>query len=107
MDDKIITSQDIINKMTTKYYKTLKFMYDNQVQTREGYFFVPMTQVEIAENVAVSKITMNAIIKNLRESKLLYSSLGKRGRYYLTKKAKILIEGIDSIINEMNKIDEK
>ena len=98
---------DIINRMTTKYYKALKIMYDHKVKKNDGSFFVPMTQVEIADETDVSKITMNAIIKGLKADHLLYSPAGHRGRYYLTDKAIILIEGVEAILRKMDKEEKR
>lgn len=99
-------NDDIINKITNKYYRSLKVMYDHKVKMSDGSIFVPMTQVEVADIIGVSKITMNAIIKSLKGDNLLYPAAGHRARYYLTDKAMVLVEGIQAISFKINDMDK-
>ena len=45
------------------YYKILRVLYENQVKIGNDVNFTPLTQLEVAEKVGVSKITMNAMFK--------------------------------------------
>lgn len=90
----------IIKKITTNYFKTLQILFDNQVINPDGISFVPMTQIEIAKEINVSKITMYNIFKELKEDGLIESYPSKRGMYIVTEYGK-------HIINTVNNIKEK
>ena len=90
-------SMSTIEKLMTNNYKVLKLIYDNQVKMTNGSVFTPMTQVEIANQIGVSTITMNAIFKEMLEDDLLYKYGNKRGRYCLSEKAIYIITKIDEI----------
>lgn len=95
-------NEDVISKMTTNLYKTLKLMYDNQVKMTNGSVFTPMTQVELAEQIGVSKITMNAMFRDMQKEGLVYPYGTRRGRYCLSDKAIIIIKQIESIQDKLN-----
>ncbi|HAU5019177.1 TPA: hypothetical protein JD074_04360 [Clostridioides difficile] len=98
-------SNYLMEKLTTNSYKILKIIYDNQIIMKDGSRFTPMTQAEMAENMGVSKITINTIIKELQDNKLIYTYKSYRGRYCLTKKAMIIIDGFEIINAKLKEID--
>lgn len=61
---------DLMDKMTTNIYKTLKAMYDCQIGLPNGEQYIPTSQVKLSEKVGVSKITINSYFK-------YFSSRGK------------------------------
>jgi len=87
---------NLIDKMTTDYYKVLKILYDNQVKLKESKF-VPLTQVEVSEKLGVSKTKVHFIFKDLQENILIYPYQSGRGRYCLSDKAKVIIEKIEEL----------
>ncbi len=62
-------SKDILDLLLTDYYKILRVLYENQVNISNNEKFVPLTQIEVAEIIGVSKITMNSMFKELQNSK--------------------------------------
>lgn len=90
-------NNNLVDKLTTNSYKVLKLLFDNQVKMTDGSVFTPMTQIEIAEQIGVSKITMNALFKDLQEEGLVCPHGSRRGRYCLTDKALLVIEYIETL----------
>lgn len=90
-------SEDLIEKVTNNNYIILKVLYDNQVMISDGTVFTPMTQIEIAKKIGLSKITINTLFKELQEIGLIYHYGANRGRYCLTNKAIIIIQGFEAI----------
>ena len=88
---------EIIEKLTTNRYKVLKIMYDNQIAMTSGPIFTPLTQIEIAKFMGVSKITMNAIFKEMQKDGLIYPYNNSKGRYCLSKEAVTIIEHIEAL----------
>lgn len=82
-------------KMTTKYYKILEALYDNQLQIgRERY--CPLGQDEIALIVSCNRMTVNAALKDLKSEGYVISAKNKH--YSLTDKGKDTVlkaKGID------------
>lgn len=81
------------------YYKILRVLYENQVKIGDDVNFTPLTQLEVAEKVGVSKITMNAMFKELHKYNIIYPYKGKRGMYCLSEDAQIILDEIDKINN--------
>lgn len=90
-------SEIIIEKLTNNNYKILKILYENQVTISDGTIFTPITQAEIANKLGLSKITINNLFKELQGVGLVNHCGTNRGRYSLTKKAIIIIKGLESI----------
>ncbi|HHD2603304.1 winged helix-turn-helix transcriptional regulator [Clostridium perfringens] len=95
-------SESLIEKVTNNNYKVLKILYENQVVKKDGTIFTPITQAEIANKLELSKITINIMFKELQESGLVYHCGTNRGRYCLTKKAIIIIKGLEYINKSLN-----
>jgi len=87
----------IIDKITTNYYKTLKVLADHEVKSIDGYTFSPITQIEIAKKLNISKITMNVIFKQLQDDGLVKPFEAKRGMYKLSDNAKFIIKNIEKM----------
>jgi hypothetical protein len=83
----------IIDKMTTNYYKTLSFMYDNKILINDEYM-IPLTQNEISIITKINKVTINKLFKEYIEDEMLYK---KNSRYYFTDKAMNIIKKIKNI----------
>lgn len=90
-------SKDILGLLLTDYYKILRVLYENQVKISNDEEFVPLTQIEVANLIGVSKITMNSMFKELHRYNLIYPYKGKRGRYCLTRNAQTILEEMDKI----------
>lgn len=90
-------SKDTLDLLLTDYYKILRVLYENQVNISNNEKFVPLTQIEVAEIIGVSKITMNSMFKELHRHKLIYPYKGKKGRYCLSENAEIIIKEIIKI----------
>lgn len=89
----------LMEKLTSNRYKILKILYENQVKKADGTTFAPITQVEIADQLNISKITVNSIFKELQADGLVGKIGSVRGRYELSEKALMIIEQMN-IINE-------
>ena len=83
------------NKLTTNYYKVLEILYDNIANINHQQVSI-ITQIEIAEQLGLSKITVNSLFKELREDGLIVSR-NMVGRYYLSEKAMKIVETIKTI----------
>ena len=83
------------NKLTTNYYKVLEILYDNIENINHQQVSI-ITQIEIAEQLGLSKITVNSLFKELREDGLIVSR-NMVGRYYLSEKAMKIVETIKTI----------
>lgn len=94
-------NKDILDLLLTDYYKILQVLHENQVRVNNDEKFVPITQVEVAEIIGVSKITMNSMFKELQSYNLIYPYKGKKGRYCLTDNAQAILEEIDKINNDL------
>ena len=92
-------SNTLMEKLTSNRYKILKILYENQVKKADGTIFAPITQVEIADQLKISKITVNSIFKELQADGLVGKIGSVRGRYELSEKALMIIEQMN-IINE-------
>lgn len=92
-------SKDILDLLLTDYYRILRILYENQVKINNNEKFVPLTQIEVAELIGVSKITMNSMFKELHRQEFIYPYKGKRGRYCLTEKAQTILKEISKINN--------
>lgn len=92
-------SNDIADLLLTDYYRILKVLYENQVKISNNKKFVPLTQLEVAEIIGVSKMTINSMFKELHRNNLIYSYKGKRGRYCLTETTEIILREIEKINN--------
>lgn len=76
-------------KLTTDYYRVLEILCQNET-TIAGKVFVPITQNEIAEQLHLHKMTINAIFRELKEDGLIIQEEGKKRTYYLTDNAKLI-----------------
>ena len=92
-------SKDILDLLLTDYYRILRVLDENQVKINNNEKFVPLTQIEVAELIGVSKITMNSMFKELHRQDLIYPYKGKRGRYCFTEKAQTILKEISKINN--------
>lgn len=90
-------SKDILDLLLTDYYKILRVLYENQVNISNNEKFVPLTQIEVAQIIGVSKITMNSMFKELQRNKLIYPYRGKKGIYCLSKNAEQIMKEIMKI----------
>lgn len=93
-----------LDMLTNTSYKTLKKMYQCQVLLPDGSSFVPTSQSDLAKILQVNVMTMNKIFKQFIDEGLVAPLEGKRGKYALTIKARIIIEGIDGIEEEIKEV---
>jgi DNA-binding IscR family transcriptional regulator len=82
-------------KLTTNYYKVLEILYDSLATINNEQVAI-ITQAEIAERLKLSKITINAIFKELRNDSLVkpHKFLG---RYYLSDKAIEIVKNMKKV----------
>lgn len=100
-------SKDVLDLLLTDYYRILRVLDENQVKINNNETFVPLTQIEVAELIGVSKITMNSMFKELHRQDLIYLYKGKRGRYCLTEKAQTILNYISKINNYYLSLNRK
>ncbi len=86
----------MLNKITTNYYKVLELLYDNIMDVNKEQVSI-ITQIEVAEQLNLSKITVNSIFKELKEDGMLVDR-STVGRYFLTDNAKKIVETIKTLI---------
>lgn len=86
----------VIESLTNNNYRVLKLLHDNQVEL-DGKRFIAMTQVEIAYKLDLSKVTINAIMKDLQTKDLVQPYENKRGVYQLTDTARSIISEMDNL----------
>jgi len=85
---------ELIEKVTTDYYKVLRIIFDTQMIV-DNNTFSPITQTEIAEKLNLSTMTINTIISKLKKDNLLHLYNNSRGRYCLSDEAINLIKNIE------------
>ena len=95
----------IISKMTSNTYKILKQMNNYQVYLPDGTCYVPLSQAELSKILGVSTITMNKLFKQMREDGLVNPLEGVRGKYQLTQRARIIIEKMEELENELSEAE--
>ena len=86
----------VIESITNNNYRVLKLLSDSQVEL-DGVRFTALTQVEMAEKLGLSKVTINFIMKELQDNDLVRPFENRRGRYILSDKAESIVETIKSI----------
>ena len=96
----------VIESLTNNNYRVLKLLSDNQVELN-GVKFTALTQVEIAEQLGLSKVTVNAIMKDLQEKDLVCPFENRRGRYRLTDKSTTIIEDMEKLQTKINAKENK
>lgn len=80
-------------------YLVLMVLYDNQ-QNINNHIFTAITQQEIGESLDFSLMKVNSIIKKLKGAGYITAYRNSRGRYQLTDKAYILVNGIKTLKGE-------
>lgn len=70
-------------------YKLLEIINDCQFET-DGISYCPLTQTEMAQKIGCSRMTINSILKRLKNGNYIVQNKNSR-RYSLTEKAKIII----------------
>lgn len=80
-------------------YRLLIVIYNHQ-QTINENTFSPITQQEMAEILGCSIMTVNPIIKKLKNQGYVNTYKNSRGRYQLTDKAKYLVREIKKLQGE-------
>lgn len=93
--------ENIIDKITSNTYKILKQMHSCQVALPDGTQYVPLSQAELSRIIGVSTITMNRAFKELKEDGLVNPVEGVRGKYQLTDKAIVILQGIETLESKL------
>lgn len=70
-------------KMTTNYFKILEAVFDNQLKIGQ-HTYCPLGQSEIGEIVGCNRMTVNSILKELKDDG--YIEYTKSKQYLLTPK---------------------
>ena len=96
----------LIDRMTSEPYKVLKILYDHKVQMPGDMEYVPLSQIEMARMLDMSKMKMNSIFQQLDKDDLVHLMEGKRGKYILTDKAITIIKEISKIENKLEGADK-
>ena len=94
----------MIENLMTNNFKTLCVLYKYQIILPNGTKYTPLSQVDIAQILNVSTITMNSIFKYLKKNNLVIPFENKRGTYCLTDKALIILDGINDIENKIKEV---
>ena len=82
-------------KLTTNYYKVLELLYDSLVNFNNERISI-ITQVEIAEKLSLSKITINSIFRELKNDGMVEADK-VIGRYRLSEEAIKIVETMKGI----------
>lgn len=88
---------DISEKITTNYYKTLQALYNMMEQSFDGRYIAKVKQTEIAEELGINKMTVNAIFKELMSDGLVTHYENKRGVYCLADTAIDIVKKVNKI----------
>ena len=59
------------DEMTSNTYKVLKILYLNQAKLASGEIVIPLTQQNIADEMSLSLISVNAIFRELMKNDLV------------------------------------
>lgn len=93
----MITERNTVKeKLTTDYYRVLEILCQNET-TIGDKTFVPITQNEIAEQLHLHKMTINAIFRELKEDGLIVQEEHKKRTYYLSDNAKMIYKQLKKI----------
>ena len=82
-------------KLTTNYYKVLELLYDSLVNINNERISI-ITQVEIAEKLSLSKITINSIFRELKSDGMVEADK-VIGRYRLSEEAIKIVETMKEV----------
>ena len=85
-------------------YKLLKLINDYQFESDDGSY-CPLTQDEMAQKIGCSRMTINSILKKLKNEEYIIQN-NKNRRYTLSDKSKKIIIQINKI-NGGDKCDAK
>lgn len=77
-----------LNILVNDNFRVLSWMYDNKDENN----LVRVTQLELSENIGLSRPTVNMIFSKLKESGYLIHNDKRVGHYYLTADAVKVIE---------------
>ena len=92
----------VIDRMTSDTYKIIRIMYDHKDFLPDGTEYIRFSQVDMAKELDLSTNTMNKIFRQLDEDDLIHLIEGKRGKYILTDKAKMIIDDIEQLERIIN-----
>jgi len=70
-------------------------MYKVQVEMPDGRKYVPVSQRELSDILGISPMTVNSYFKFFSENGLIEPFEEKKSRYYLTEKARVLLESFE------------
>ena len=85
---KVVQPLSQIQYFTNDNFRTLAYLYDVKNENNKAH----ITQQEITDDLEISRVTINKIIGELRNSGYLEQDGNHVGRYILTKKAISVIE---------------
>ena len=77
-----------IDTFTNDNFRVLSYLYDNKNKDN----LVKITQTELSKELVLSRGTINAIFKQLKEQDYLIHDDSRVGRYYITDKAVNVVE---------------
>ena len=80
----------------TNHFRALVMMYDYQVVVGNEKFS-KITQVEISDQLGVSKVTVNHIMRDLMEKGFVVKEEKRIGKYYLSKEAEEIVEKLRQV----------
>ena len=83
----------MIEMFVNDTYNVLSYLYGKMDST----YLIKITQSEIANDLNLSRVTINGIFKQLKENKFLIHDDSRIGRYYLTEKAVLTIKLFNDI----------
>ena len=77
-----------IVEFTNDNFRVLAYLYDNMDASR----LVKITQQEVSDALGISRVTINKIFKQLKESDYITQDTTKVGRYYITEASIHIVE---------------
>lgn len=82
-------------QFTNDKYKTLKFLFDNQIEIKNVKYIV-LSQQEIADSLHFSKNKTNKIIQELKKDNFIDNFNNTKGKYIVTENGYKVVEIIEN-----------
>ena len=79
-----------VSEFTNDNFRVLALLYDNKGKDN----IVKFTQQEVADELSLSRVTINKIFKHFKENGYITQDKKRIGRYYLTSAGELIVETI-------------
>ena len=96
-EDSITLGPLFVKNYSNDAFRVLEYIDDNSTE-EYGVCEFSGNQSEIAKNLGHSKVTVNRLIRQLQNDKLIRISNRTRGKYQVTEKGKELIKKMNNVL---------